>query len=247
VVPFGVPAEPPRRTPGAGPLEALGIGTDDLVLLWGGGVYDWFDPVTVVRAVERVPNAHLIFMATGYPNPALPASRELAAAREEAGLRVHFHEGWVEYEQRADWLLDADVGVSAHRDHVETRFAFRTRILDYLWAGLPVLCTSGDALADEVDRADLGAAIAPGDVDGWVAEIENLAADPARRAACGARAAQLGRSLAWERVAAPLSAYCEDPRPAADLAAGGPLRPPRDGPLSRRRLAALARRLGVIE
>lgn len=242
VVPFGVPSQPPRRTAGPGPLEQLGIGPEDLVLLWGGGVYDWFDPVTVVRAVDRVQAAHLVFMATGYPNPALPASRELAAARDAAGPRVHFNEGWVEYDRRAEWLLDADVGVSAHHDHVETRFAFRTRILDYLWAGLPVLCTSGDALADEVERGDLGCALPPGDVDGWVAEIENLAADSARLSACGARAAELARSLTWERVAEPLSAYCAAPWRAADLAAGGPLRPTSDRPLSRRRLAALARR-----
>jgi glycosyltransferase involved in cell wall biosynthesis len=207
-------------------------------------VYDWFDPVTVVRAVERVEGAHLVFMAAGHPNPELPTARALGAAREAAGPSVHFHDGWVEYYRRADWLLDADAGVSAHHEHVETRFAFRTRILDYLWAGLPVLCTRGDALADEVQRADLGATLAPGDVDGWVAEMENLK-DAERRAACGARAADLASGLTWERVSGPLVAYCAAPRRAPDLAAGGPLRPTRDSALSRRRLAALARRLGI--
>jgi glycosyltransferase involved in cell wall biosynthesis len=245
VVPFGVPSEAPSGTREPGPRAAFGIGADDLMLLWGGGVYDWFDPVTVVRAVERVEAVHLVFMAAGHPNPELPTARALGAAREAAGPRVHFHDGWVEYDRRADWLLDADAGVSAHHEHVETRFAFRTRILDYLWAGLPVLCTRGDALADEVERADLGATLAPGDVDGWVAEIENLAADPERRAACGRRAADLARALTWERVAEPLAAYCAAPRRAPDLAAGGPLRPTRAGALSRRRLAALARRLGI--
>jgi hypothetical protein len=194
------------------------------MLLWGGGVYDWFDPVTVVRAVERVEGAHLVFMAAGHPNSELPTARALGAAREAAGPRVHFHDGWVEYDRRADWLLDADAGVSAHHEHVETRFAFRTRILDYLWAGLPVLCTRGDALADEVQRADVGATLAPEDVDGWVAEMENLK-DAERRAACGARAAELARALTWEQVSGPLAAYCAAPRRAPDLAAGGPLRP----------------------
>ncbi len=244
VVPFGVPSEPPRGTGAPGPRATFGIGADELMLLWGGGVYDWFDPVTVVRAVERVEGAHLVFMAAGHPNSELPTARALGAAREAAGPRVHFHDGWVEYERRADWLLDADAGVSAHHEHVETRFAFRTRILDYLWAGLPVLCTRGDALADEVQRADVGATLAPGDVDGWVAEMENLK-DAERRAACGARAADLARALTWEQVSGPLAAYCAEPRRAPDLAAGGPLRPARDSALSRRRLAALARRLGV--
>jgi glycosyltransferase involved in cell wall biosynthesis len=244
VVPFGVPTQPPQRS-GPGLRETTGIGGDEVVLLWGGGVYDWFDPVTVVRAVARVEGVHLVFMAARHANPGLPEARVLAESRREASPRVHFHEGWIEYERRADWLLDADVGVSAHRDDVETRFAFRTRVLDYLWAGLPVLCTAGDALADEVERRDLGAALAPGDVDGWAAALERLARDSERRAACGARASELARELTWERVAEPLLAYCAAPRRAPDLAAGGPLQPTRDGLLSRRRLGALARRAGL--
>ena len=116
VVPFGVPSEPPCATRGPGPRATFGIGADELMLLWGGGVYDWFDPVTVVRAVERVEGAHLVFMAAGHPNSELPTARALGAAREAAGPRVHFHDGWVEYDRRADWLLDADAGVSAHHD-----------------------------------------------------------------------------------------------------------------------------------
>ena len=30
-----------------------GIGPDDDMLVWAGGVYDWFDPLTLVRAVAR--------------------------------------------------------------------------------------------------------------------------------------------------------------------------------------------------
>ena len=245
VVPFGVPADPPRASGGPGPRETFGIGTEEPLLLWGGGVYDWFDPVTVVRAVERIEDVHLVFMAAEHPNPQLPEAAALSAAREAAGPRVHFHEGWVEYARRADWLLQADTGVSAHHENVETRFAFRTRILDYLWAGLPVLCTRGDALGDEVQRADLGEALAPGDIEGWTAAIERLARDPDRRAACGARAADRASALSWDRVAGPLVTYCAAPRRAPDLAAGGPLRPTRDGVLSRRRLAGLARRAGL--
>lgn len=242
VVPFGVPGDPPRRS-GEGPRARFGIGDGEVVALWGDGVYDWLDPVTVVRAVNRLDSVHLVFMSAGHPNPGQPASKVLEAARAEAGERVHFHEGWVPYERRADWLLDADVGVSAHLDHVEARFAFRTRILDYLWAGLPVACTRGDALADEVERRELGAVVAPGDVEGWERALSTLAGDPSARAACGERSAVLASTLRWERAAAPLVAFCAAPRRAPDLAAAGPLDPARDSPLSRRSLGALARRL----
>ena len=253
VVPFGVPAEPPRRR-GPGCRGVLpGVGEDELVLLWGGGVYNWFDPVTLVHAVARAVDEHpelrLVFMSGAHPDPGMPELRRLAEARRAAGelgvseRHVLFHDGWVEYERRADWLLDADVGVSTHLDHVETRFSFRTRILDYLWAGLPVLCTEGDTLAEEIVRREIGVAVPAADVEAAAAAIVRLAGDGAWRADCGRRAADYAATLTWERVAAPLLAFCAEPRRAPDLAGGGALRPTRDRPLSRRWLAARARRL----
>src|SRR5262249_13425233 len=133
----------------------------DLVLLWGGGLYPWFDPLTPIRAVaalrDREPRVHLVVHAGAHPNAAVRRSRVAAPARALAGelgvlgRRVHLNETWVPYAQRADWLLDADAGVTMHTLHVETDYAFRTRVLDYLWAELPVLCSRGDTLAAEVE------------------------------------------------------------------------------------------------
>ena len=243
VVPFGVPSEPPRGTGAPGPRATFGIGADELMLLWGGGVYDWFDPVTVVRAVARVERAHLVFMAAGHPNSELPTARALGAAREAAGPRVHFHDGWVEYERRADWLLDANAGVSAHHEHVETRFAFRTRILDYLWAGLPVLCTRGrtgrrGAARGRGRHAGAGGRRRVGRGDG----------DPQGPGApCGVR-----RPRRRPREGADLGAGVRPARGllrrSASRARSGRRRPASPGARQRAlapRLAALARRLGV--
>ena len=43
-----------------------------------------------------------------------------------------------------------------HLDHVETAFSFRTRVLDYLWASLPVVTTAGDAMAMLVTGSGAG-------------------------------------------------------------------------------------------
>ena len=82
-------------------------------------------------------------MGLTHPNPRVPemrmsiAARKLAADLGLTGQHVFFNSGWVPYDQRANVLLDADVGVSTHLDHAETAYSFRTRLLDYLWAGLP--------------------------------------------------------------------------------------------------------------
>ena len=47
--PFGVTDEPPRAHPtGRSRASSPGIDADDKVMLWGGGIYNWFDPLTLV-------------------------------------------------------------------------------------------------------------------------------------------------------------------------------------------------------
>jgi glycosyltransferase involved in cell wall biosynthesis len=235
VVPFGVPAEPPARRRHAIRGVIDGIGDADLVVLWGGGIYNWFDPVTLIRGVgiaaRSLTRLRLVFMSTGHPNPEIQTMWTQVEARRVAtelgliGTHVFFHESWVAYEDRADWLLDADIGVSTHFDHVETRFSFRTRILDYFWAGLPVICTAGDTLADDIQRLDIGVTVTPESPEAVAAALLALGEDEPRRRECGRHAAAHAAALTWPAVASPLRRFCADPRRAADRASGMPRQP----------------------
>jgi len=53
VVPFGIPDEAPVQTRHAIKGAVKGIGPDDKVILWGGGIYNWFDPLTLIRAIDQ--------------------------------------------------------------------------------------------------------------------------------------------------------------------------------------------------
>ena len=105
-----------------------------------------------------------------------------AIARASRARACVFNHDWVPYEERGAWLLEADLGVSAHPAHLETRFAYRTRIADYLWAGLPVVTSAGDVLGDLVAPRGLGRAVPPGDDAAFAAACAELLADrgPAR-------------------------------------------------------------------
>ena len=214
VVPFGVPSEPPRRAKPAPIRDALpAIGASDRVLLWGGGVWDWLDAPTAIRAAALLPgDVHLVFL--GLKRPAIherdehrAAARAIALARELGleGKRVHFHHDWVPYEQRGSWLLDADIGVSAHPAHLETRFAFRTRIVDYLWAGLPTVTTEGDVLGDAVQARGLGRAVPAGDAEAFARACAELLADSAAERA---NALTVAAEMRWDRVVEPLLEFC---------------------------------------
>jgi hypothetical protein len=124
---------------------------------------------------------------------------------------VFFNFGWVPYAERAAYLCDADLGVSAHLDTVEARFAFRTRVVDYLWAGLPVVATEGDALAELVHDRGLGRAVPHGDPDAWAVAIEELLDDETARSAAREHVEQVRAELAWSRVAEPLARLLDLP------------------------------------
>jgi glycosyltransferase involved in cell wall biosynthesis len=204
-----------------------GIGPDDKVVLWGGGIYNWFDPLTLLRAVDklriRLPNVRLYFLGLKHPNPHVPEMRMAVATRtlaDDLGLtdvHVFFNEGWVEYDDRQNYLLEADVGVSTHLDHVETEFSFRTRILDYFWASLPVVSTGGDSLAGLIEEHDLGLTVPAEDVDALEEALYVLLADSEYSAACRANAVAVADDFRWSKVLSPLVKFCREPRRAPDL------------------------------
>jgi glycosyltransferase involved in cell wall biosynthesis len=226
IVPFGTPLQPPKQAHHAIKGAAAGIGSGDKVVLWGGGVYNWFDPLTLVRAIDvvrvRVPEVRLYFLGMKHPNPDVPEMavstrcRQLADELNLTGKHVFFNEGWVPYEQRADYLLDADVGVSCHFQHVETEFSFRTRILDYLWAGLPIVSTQGDSFATLVAEEDLGMAVPAEDVDALAAALSEVLTSDSAQQRHRENVKRVAESFQWPRVLEPLLAFCREPVRSAD-------------------------------
>lgn len=235
VVPFGIQdADPVQARHGIrGVVD--GIGLDDKIIIWGGGVYNWFDPLTLVRAVGRLAarhdNVRLYFMGMKHPNPGVPDMKiawETTQLADELGLtgrHVFFNSGWVPYAERADVLLDADVGVSTHFEHVETRFSFRTRILDYLWTHLPIVATTGDSFGNILDAEGIGRGVPPEDVDALEAALEEMLYDDQAAAQAREQVARYAEQFRWARVLSPLLDFAATPQRAPDIALATQSRP----------------------
>lgn len=224
VVPFGLPDEAPvRRQP---VLKGVypGIGAEDKVIYWGGGLWEWFDPLTALRAVAQLAarraEVRLFFAGVQHPNPTVPQARMVEAARrlsQELGLtnKHVFFNDWVPYAERADYLLEADVGLSLHFENLETRFAYRTRLLDYIWAGLPMVVTRGDVLGELAAAQALAQTVAPEDVTGVSEALWAMLNEP-NRAVFVERARRVAEDLRWSSVVGPLLDFCRQPVAAAD-------------------------------
>jgi glycosyltransferase involved in cell wall biosynthesis len=227
VVPFGLADQPPEHRRQVLRGVVPGIGQTDDVLVWAGGIYDWFDPLTLIRAVaglaQKRPSVRLYFMGLRHPNPDVPPmqmaidAQALADELGVAGKNVFFNQGWVDYSERENFLLEANLGVTAHFDSAETRFSFRTRALDYLWAGLPIVSTTGDAFAELIEREGLGLTVPAEDPGALQEALSRLLEDWELAERCRARVTEVRERFRWSVVLNPLVAYCRAPRPAPDL------------------------------
>jgi len=223
IVPFGISETEDggvaRHKPNVIRNRIPQIQEDDIVLLWGGVISNWFDPATLIKALKEALSENrrlkLFFLSTKHPNPLLP---ELDAAREAVQLAnalelrdrfVFFNEEWVGYDERSRYFEEADIGVSIHKCHFETRFSFRTRILDYIKHQLPIICTEGDYFAELVERERLGMVVGPEDVMSLKHAILKLAEDAALRQEIKGRMEAIKKKLLWKKVTEPLADYCE--------------------------------------
>jgi glycosyltransferase involved in cell wall biosynthesis len=219
LVPFGLPIEPPQQGGALGPRELVGLDAEAEIVLWNGGIWNWLDAPAAIRAVaslaQRRPSVRLVFMGVTPRHPSAVAStraaRELARELGVLDSVVFFHEGWVPYTQRGAWLEQAQCAISTHTEHLESRFAYRTRLLDCFWAALPVVCTSGDDLAERVAREKLGEVSPPGDHLQLASALERVLERGRPAYESGLRGASA--DLVWPRVAQRLLDWIADPEP----------------------------------
>lgn len=244
VVPFGVPEslpEPSRLLPEREAGEKR--------LLFG-GLYDWYDPWPVLEALEILdePSWHLLFIRN--PNDGTPQKlfREVEAWCRARGFwqeRVRTLD-WIPAARRYDLLREVDVLVATHTLSFETRLSLRTRFLDALAAGCPVVTTEGGGMSRLLRDHGAGWVVPQKDAAAVAAALREAVDDPAQVAARRRGGMQLLRGFSWRRVLDPLVRFCKNPVVDPDKDAFA-FRPPTSAPPDRLIFRArrwLRRRLG---
>lgn len=213
-VPFGVPSELPPHRPVLEPRPGAGG-----VRLLFGALYDWYDPWTLLDALALLADRPWTLLFVRHPNPEGTPQRLLrevearCRARGWWGSRVRAVD-WLPFDRRYDLLRDVDLLVAPHRLNLETRLAMRTRFLDALAAGCPVVTSEGGALSRLLTEHQAGWVVPPEDpaalADALGTAIDEAGSGGPGRHAAGA--AELARHFSWDRVLAPLVSFCRDPR-----------------------------------
>ncbi len=207
VVPFGVPA------PRAIPEKSL----DSPAILFG-GIYDWYDPILAIEAAalaaQELPGLTLSFVS--HPNAAVTPQSKFGQAKAFADrMRLHdtvrFRE-WFSYESRAEVYDRHVAAMLTFPRSLETELSFRTRVLDYLWGGLPVLSSPAAGTDELINRYEAGGVLTSDQPADVARRIVTALTDAAGYRSMVEGTQRFVSDFQWSDLAEPLIAFCRDPK-----------------------------------
>lgn len=200
------------------------VSDDTKIILWPGGIYSWFDATTPIKAMsivqKEIKNAALIFV--GAKNPITPSASESGYSKtldekEKFSSKNIYFSDWVPYHERASIYSESEFAVITHKEHLETELSFRTRAIDCLWGGIPLIITEGGEVSDLVKEYSAGYTIAPGDYKDLAQKIIHLLENPSIIKEMSKNVKRLvNERLNWDIAIEPLDRFCKNPYFARD-------------------------------
>lgn len=239
IAPFGVHAAP----------EPSSRSLDEPAVLFG-GIYDWYDPVTAIEAVaiarRSIPGMTVTF--TRHPNPGITPQGKLADAIAHAkkqGYDFVRFEPWAPYEQRDRFFGRFALALLTFPQSVETDLSMRTRVYDYLRAGLPIVTSPAPGTDEILLRYGAGSVVDSSDGEDFARELVAILSNPSRHASMSDGGLRFVGDHHWRLTLEPLRAFCRSPRIDETKRAFAPSPSPAPPAPRRSILARIRRRLGA--
>lgn len=142
------------------------------------------------------------------PPPGAAASRQRLAASE----RVAIH-GPLPHDRLLAEYRRAHVAIDVAPRRPQDELGIDARLAEYLWCGLPVICSAAAEPARLIRAYAAGWTVDPADPAAIAALVDTVLADPAEIERRSRNARRLARErLTWDRTLATLDAFCQQPR-----------------------------------
>jgi glycosyltransferase involved in cell wall biosynthesis len=215
-LPFGSPSgNPPPRVSAAELLPGVNA---DATVLYFGGIYDWYDPELVIEALPKIldlrPDTVVVFVDHPHPEatPLAAAERTRVAAERRGwlGTTVRF-EAWRPWDRRFELASASNLAVVSHRPGIETDLSLRTRMVDLLWLGLPVVATRGGTMSRVIETIGAGRVVPPSDAGALADAVIALIDDPEERRRARTAGREWAAARCWRAVSRPLREYAAAP------------------------------------
>jgi glycosyltransferase involved in cell wall biosynthesis len=215
------PAPPVLVAPmGAAPVQpapAERAGQAAPVVLWYGGLWPWFDGATAIAAfaiaARNHPAARMRILGGRHPHGGAPDTLDgVLTAAADLGVAERVESvPWAVPPALPGLLAEAACALCLAHDGLEHRLAQRTRMLDLLSAGIPIICTQGDSLGGRAVAAGAATAVPADDATAVAGVLESLLSDALLRERQAQAARALARELAPERTLADAVAWLAAP------------------------------------
>jgi len=219
IVPFGVPDDDPVYEERNNMMRGGLVNNDDKIVLWFGGIYPWFDAITLINAIDiavkKNPLIKLVIMGAVHPRGHAPSDNYIKTLELSKKLGLYnknvFFTGWRPYDERIYWYREADIGICTFPLHLETELSYRTRVVDMLWGGLPVITTEGDEMSTLIKHYNCGETVIPNDPEKLSNIIIDMLEDNEKRKKMAENTKMFTENFRWNKVVKPLAEFLNNP------------------------------------
>ena len=202
--------------------NSLQVPEDSFIVLWCGGYNTWTDVETLFAGLEwaMAQDAKIHYLSVGantYGGPDNVYARLLGMI-EKSQYRDRFHMlGWRPWTEIANYYRESDVGLNIDALHYETIYGTRTRLVEMIATGLPVITSLGCELSDLLSAQGAGLTFEIGDWQSLGKQILTLAADRDLHSDMTQSAFNYANNgLSFATTTAPIRAWVQEPKLAPD-------------------------------
>ena len=203
-------------------LPQKGVPDDGFVVLWCGGYNTWTDVDTLFAAVEcameQNPKIHYVSVgANTYEAPDNIYTRLLDKIAQSPYKNRYHMLGWRPWTEVSQYYHESDVGLNIDALHYETIYGTRTRLVEMLAAGLPIITSLGCELSDLIYDHGAGLTFESGDWQAMGKQILTLTQNPDLHHQMSKKALDYAKQgLSFNTTTAALRVWVRNPQPAPD-------------------------------
>lgn len=214
-------------------LQEHGICERDFVVLWCGGYNTWTDVKTLFQGLEIAMrlNSHLHYVSVGASTYVAGDNTYLKFVEmvNTSSYRERYHMlGWRPWKEVSQYYCESDVGINIDAMHYETVYGTRTRLVEMMAAGLPVITSLGSEVSYELKAHDAAVTFDTGDASQLANRLATLSEDEQCLARLAQRTVEYAENnLSFSETTRSVREWVRSPRVAPDhevMSFGGRLR-----------------------
>lgn len=195
------------------------INKDDFMILWFGGIYPWFDINPLLASIKDLhrENSKIKLFILGGRNPfaVLPEFIEkyesVLKYTKKQGMyeKSVFFVDWIPFEERGEWYQEADLIVNLHDLGDESTYAWRTRLVDFIWGETPILTSGRDELSKMVFEKRGAVILKNNSFEEITKNIKALVNDPKKLESMKNGLVKMKDELYWDILVKDLAVFIE--------------------------------------